>query len=148
LVGTWIPIALHPGEEELRTILEQGAQIGAVMLLAVFKLFTLSICLSCGFPGGYVFPLLFSAGSLGYAIHLLFPFIPLSVAIVGMMAGIGGVIMRMPFTVILLMLMLSNPALMLISTLAAFTGFLSATLLDVCNARRIMYQASEKRKDL
>jgi H+/Cl- antiporter ClcA len=91
---------------------------------------------------------LFSAGSLGYAIHLLFPFIPLSVAIVGMMAGIGGAIMRMPFTVILLMMMLSNPALMPISTIAAFTGFLSATLLEAGNARRAMYQASEKRKDL
>jgi hypothetical protein len=54
----------------------------------------------------------------------------------------------MPFTVILLMMMLSNPALMPISTIAAFTGFLSATLLEAGNARRAMYQASEKRKDL
>jgi H+/Cl- antiporter ClcA len=91
---------------------------------------------------------MFSAGSLGYAIHLLFPFIPLTVAIVGMMAGIGGAIMRMPFTVILLMLMLSNPALLPVSTMAAFTGFLSATLLEAGNARRAMYQASENRKDL
>jgi H+/Cl- antiporter ClcA len=150
LVGAWLPLTLHSGEEELHTILVEGAQIGAAMLLllAVFKLFTLSICFSSGFPGGFVFPLLFSAGSLGYAIHLLFPFIPLSVAIVGMMAGIGGAIMRMPFTVILLMLMLSNPALLPISTIAAFTGFLSATLLEAGNARRAMYQASEKRKDI
>jgi hypothetical protein len=38
--------------------------------------------------------------------------------------------------------------LMPISTIAAFTGFLSATLLEAGNARRAMYQASEKRKDL
>jgi H+/Cl- antiporter ClcA len=150
LVGAWLPLTLHSGEAELETILVEGAQIGAAMLLllAIFKLFTLSICLSSGFPGGFVFPLLFSAGSLGYGIHLVFPFIPLSVAIVGMMAGIGGAIMRMPFTVILLMLMLSNPALMPISTIAAFTGFLSATLLEAGNARRAMYQASEKRRDV
>jgi H+/Cl- antiporter ClcA len=119
-----------------------------ICVIFLIDFFLLSICLSSGFPGGFVFPLLFSAGSLGYAIHLIFPFIPLSVAIVGMMAGIGGAIMRMPFTVILLMLMLSNPALMPISTVAAFTGFLSATLLEAGNARRAMYQASEKRKDL
>jgi H+/Cl- antiporter ClcA len=150
LVGAWLPLTLHSGEEELHTILVEGAQIGILMLLllAVLKLFTLSICFSSGFPGGFVFPLLFSAGSLGYAIHLLFPFIPLSVAIVGMMAGIGGAIMRMPFTVILLMLMLSNPALLPISTIAAVTGFLSATLLEAGNARRAMYQASQKRKDM
>jgi len=150
LVGAWLPLTLHSGEEELHTILTEGAQIGALMLLllAVLKLFTLSVCLSSGFPGGFVFPLLFSAGSLGYAIHLLFPFIPLTVALVGMMAGIGGAIMRMPFTVILLMLMLSNPNLLPISTMAAFTGFLSATLLEAGNARRAMYQASVERKDL
>ena len=150
LVGAWLPLTLHSGEEELHAILVEGAQIGIVMLLvlAILKLFTLSICFSTGFPGGFVFPLLFSGGAAGYAIHLLFPFIPLSVAIVGMMAGIGGAIMRMPFTVILLMLMLSNPALLPISTAAAFTGFLSATLLEAGNARRAMYQASQKRKDL
>jgi len=150
LIGAWLPLTLHSGEEELHTILVEGAQIGILMLLllAVFKLITLSICLSSGFPGGFVFPLLFSAGSLGYAIYLIFPFIPLSVAIVGMMAGIGGAVMRMPFTVILLILMMSNPALMPVSTMAAFTGFLSATLLEAGNARRAMYQASEERKEL
>jgi len=150
LVGVWLPLTLHSGEEELHTILMEGAEIGVVMLLllAIFKLFTLGICFSTGFPGGFVFPLLFSAGSLGYAIHLLFPFIPLTVAIVGMMAGIGGAVMRMPFTVILLMLMLSNPALLPVSTIASLTGFLSATLLEAGNARRAMYQASEERKDL
>jgi H+/Cl- antiporter ClcA len=150
LVCAWLPLTLHSGEEELRTILEQGAQIGVMMLLllAFFKLFTLSICLSSGFPGGFVFPLLFAAGSLGYAVHLLFPFIPLSVAIVGTMAGVGGAVMRMPFTVILLILMLSNPVLVPILTIAAFTGFLSASVLEAGNARRAMYQASAERRDL
>jgi H+/Cl- antiporter ClcA len=150
LVGAWLPLTLHSGEGELHTILVEGAQIGVAMLLllAVVKLFTLSVCLSSGFPGGFVFPLLFSAGSLGYATHLLFPFIPLSVAIAGSMAGIGGAVMRMPFTVLLIMLTLSNPALLPVTSIAAFTGFLSATILEAGSARRAMYQASEKREDL
>jgi len=150
LVGAWLPLTLHSGEAELETILVEGAQIGAAMLvlLAVVKLFTLSVCLGSGFPGGFVFPLFFSAGALGYAINLLFPFIPVSVAIVGTMAGIGGAVMRMPFTVILLMMTLSNPALLPVTIMAAITGFLSATLLEAGNARKAMYQASEKRRDL
>jgi hypothetical protein len=44
--------------------------------------------------------------------------------------------------------MLSNPALLPISTMAAVTGFLSATLLEAGNARRAMYQASVNRKDI
>jgi len=150
LVGAWLPLTLHSGEAEMEVILLEGAQIGAAMLvlLAVLKLFTLSVCLGSGFPGGFVFPLFFSAGSLGYAIHLIFPFIPLSVALVGTMAGIGGAVMRMPFTVVLIMLSLSSYELIPVTILAAFSGFLSATILEAGNARKAMYQASEKRRDL
>ena len=150
LVGALLPLTLHSGEEELSTILVEGAQIGIVMLLllSIAKLITLSVCMSSGFPGGFVFPLLFSAGALGYAIHLVFPFIPLSVAIAGMMAGIGGAVMRMPFSVLVMMLNLSNPALLPVTTIASFTGFLSATVMEAGNARRAMYQAATVRKEL
>ena len=126
----------------------KGVEIGAILLLlmAVVKLFTLSVCLSSGFPGGFVFPLFFSAGSLGYAIHLLFPFIPLDIAMIGTMAGIGGAVMRMPFTIMLVMMVFSSPNAVPISIVAAFTGFLSATILEAGNARKAMYQAAEARK--
>ena len=150
LVGAWQPLTLFSGEHELAQVLESGAQIGVFMLivLAVLKLFTLSACLATGFPGGFVFPLLFSAGSLGYAIHLLLPFIPLSVCVVGMLAGIGGAVMRMPFTVILLLLVLGNPALLPVSVLAAITSYLAATMLDAGNARKAMRQAATDRKEV
>ncbi len=150
LVGALLPLTLYSGEEELNTVLVQGAQIGIVMLLllAVVKLFTLSVCMSSGFPGGFVFPLFFSAGSLGYAIHLFFPFIPLNVVMIGTMAGIGGAVMRMPFTVLLVMILLSSPNSIPISIVAAFTGFLSATILEAGNARRAMYQAAQERKEV
>jgi H+/Cl- antiporter ClcA len=148
LVGAWLPLTLFSGEEELNTVLAEGAQIGVVMLLvlAVVKLFTLSVCMSSGFPGGFVFPLFFSAGSLGYAIYLLFPFIPLNVVMIGTMAGIGGAVMRMPFTVFLVIMVLSSPTALPISVVAAFTGYLSATILEAGNARKAMYEAAQERK--
>jgi H+/Cl- antiporter ClcA len=150
LIGAWLPLTLFSGEEELNTILAEGAQIGVAMLLllAVVKLLTLSVCMSSGFPGGFVFPLFFSAGSLGYAIHLLLPFIPLDVAMIGIMAGIGGAVMRMPFTVLLVMMVLSGPTAFPISVAAGFTGFLSATILEAGNARKAMYQAAQERRDV
>ncbi len=150
LVGAWLPLILFSGEEELNTILAEGAQIGVAMLLllAVVKLFTLSVCMSSGFPGGFVFPLFFSAGSLGYAIHLLFPFMPLDVAMIGIMAGIGGAVMRMPITVMIVMMVMSSPTALPISIVAAFTGFLSATILDAGNARKAMYKAAQVRKEV
>lgn len=150
LIGALLPLTLNSGEEELNRILVDGAQIGVAMLLllAVVKLFTLSVCMSSGFPGGFVFPLFFSAGSLGFGIHLLFPFIPLNIAMIGTMAGIGGAVMRMPFTVVLVMILFSSPSSLPISIMAAFTGFLSATILEAGNARRAMYQAAKNRKEV
>jgi H+/Cl- antiporter ClcA len=149
LVGAWLPLTLFSGEHELAYVLAYGTQIGVWMLilLAVVKLFTLSVCLATGFPGGFVFPLFFSAGSIGYAIHLLLPFIPLPVCIVGMLAGIGGGVMRMPFAAILLLLVLGNPALLPVSTLAAITSFLAASILDAGSARRAMREAIIERRE-
>jgi len=150
LIGAWLPLTLFSGEHELAQVLETGAQIGVftLILLAVLKLFTLSLCLATGFPGGFVFPLFFSAGALGYAIHLLLPFIPLPVCIVGMLAGIGGAVMRMPFTVILLLMVLGNPMLLPVSALAALTSYLMASILDAGSARKVMRQAVTQRKEV
>jgi len=149
LVGAWLPLTLFSGEEELAHVLVNGAQIGIGMLvlLAVLKLFTLSVCLATGFPGGFVFPLFFSAGALGYAIHLLLPFIPLPVCIVGMLAGIGGGVMRMPFAAVMLLVVLGNPSLLPVSTLAAITSYLAASILDAGSARKAMRQSVVERRE-
>ena len=150
LVGAWLPLTLFSGEHGLAEVLANGAEMGIFMLLllAALKLVTLSVCLATGFPGGFVFPLFFSAGALGYAIHLLLPFIPLPVCIVGMLAGIGGGVMRMPFAAILLLLVLGNPALLPVSTLAAITSYLTATILDAGSARSALRQAEAERREV
>lgn len=150
LVGAALPLTLFSGEEELTQVLEHGAEIGVVMLifLSVVKLFTLSICLATGFPGGFVFPLFFSAGALGYAIHLMIPFIPLPICMIGVIAGVGGAVMRMPFTVILLLMLLTNPTLLPVSTFSAVTSYLAAGILDAGSARKAMRQAGDKRREL
>ena len=149
LVGAWLPLTLFSGEEQLGHILVNGAEIGVFMLLvlAIIKLITLTICLATGFPGGFVFPLFFSGGALGYAIHLILPFIPLPVCIVGMLAGIGGGLMRMPFATILLLLVLGNPTLLPVAALAAITSFLSASILDAGSARQALRQSTEERRE-
>ena len=56
--------------------------------------------------------------------------------------------MRMPFTVILLLLVLGNPTLLPVSVLAAITSYLAATMLDAGNARKAMRQAAKDRKEV
>lgn len=128
LIGAAMPLSLYSGEHELAHILEHPGEYGALylLLLGVAKLVTLSICLSTGFPGGFIFPLLFAAGSLGVAVHALLPFIPLSVAVVGTMSGVGGAVMRMPIATIILVGILVGPAYMPLIILAAVAGYLVA----------------------
>jgi H+/Cl- antiporter ClcA len=149
LVGAWMPLTLFSGQFEFESILEHGAQlgIGVLLLLAVLKLFTLSISLSTGFPGGFVFPVFFSSGALGYAIHLLFPIIPLPVSVVGTLAGVGGGVMRMPFAIILLLGVISSPALLPVSVISALTSFMTATMLDAGSARRAMEESQAEMRE-
>ncbi len=143
LIGAWMPLTLFSGQYELGTLLRQGEQLGVwmLLLLAVFKLVTMSVSLATGFPGGYVFPVFFSAGALGSAIHLLFPIIPMPVAVVGTLAGVGGGVMRMPFAIILLLAVVSAPTLLPVSIIAALTSFMTATFLDAGNAQRAMEES-------
>ena len=143
LIGAWMPLTLFSGQYELGTLLRQGEQLGVwmLLLLAVLKLVTLSVSLSTGFPGGFVFPVFFSAGALGIAIHLLFPIIPMPVAVVGTLAGVAGGVMRMPFAIILLLAVVSSPGLLPVSIIASLTSFMTATFLDAGSARKAMEEA-------
>ncbi len=150
LIGAWMPLTLFSGQFEATVILRQGEQLGiwVLLLLAVLKLVTLSVSLSTGFPGGFVFPVFFSAAALGYAIHLLFPVIPLSVSIVGTLAGVGGGVMRMPFAIILMLGVIASPELIPISIISALTSFMAASFLDAGSARRAMEESQIDSQDI
>jgi H+/Cl- antiporter ClcA len=150
LVGAWMPLTLFSGQYEMAEVLETGEQLGVwvLLLLAVLKLITLSVSLSTGFPGGYVFPVFFSASALGYAIHLMFPIIPLPVSIVGTLAGVGGGVMRMPFAVILLLTVISNPGLLPVSVIASLTSFMTATMLAAGSAREALDEAQADMREI
>jgi hypothetical protein len=46
----------------------------------------------------------------------------------------------------LVIMVLSSPSALPISVVAAFTGYLSATILEAGNARKAMYEAAQERK--
>lgn len=147
LIGALLPLTLFSGESQLETVIHHAGEIGILMLIvvALMKLATLTLCMSSGFPGGFVFPVLFSAGALGAAIHLIFPFIPQYVAVLCLMAGMGGALLRMPFSTILLIGLVSSPEFVPILIVAAFTGFLAAGYLNAGNARQAYSESQTNR---
>jgi len=146
LIGAFLPLTLFSGESELEEIIEHSAEIGLAMLLvlSVVKLFTLSVCLQTGFPGGFIFPILFSAGALGAAINLALPIIPLTVAMLCVMAGVGGALMRLPFSIVMLLSLLTAPDFAPFLIVSALTGFLIATFVQAGNARSTYQEAAAK----
>ncbi|HRV93402.1 MAG TPA: chloride channel protein [Anaerolineae bacterium] len=138
LVGAILPLSMFSGEHEIEEVINHGAEIGVVVLivLAFVKLFTLSLCMNTGFPGGFIFPILFSAGTLGVAINLMVPTVPVSVAVVGLMAGVGGALMRMPISVILLISVLTQQELLPMVILATLTAYLLVMAVPAGDARQ------------
>lgn len=127
LLGKALPITLFLGTAGLSTTTSNAAEIGVALLIlfAFAKLLALSGALSFGFIGGPVFPLLFVGATLGSAINLLFPQIPLGLAVGCMMAAVPGAIVPIPLglAVIVILIVGLSPMNAVPVVMAALTSF-------------------------
>lgn len=85
IIGTLLPYTLFSGEHELKKLVIEWKSIGAYMLIIIglVKLLLTEICLSTGWRGGHIFPVVFSGSCIGYALSILFSIDPVfSVAII------------------------------------------------------------------
>lgn len=89
VVGALLPLTLFSGEEQTATLIDTAADIGVPVLvvMALVKLLITSLLLVTGWKGGYIFPTMFASVALGMAAHLLFPSIPVAVAVAATMGG-------------------------------------------------------------
>jgi hypothetical protein len=55
--------------------------------------------------------------------------------------------MRMPFAIILLLGVISSPALLPVSVISALTSFMTATMLDAGSARRAMEESQAEMRE-
>ena len=112
LLAMVLPITLFLGTNGLKSVTDQAAQIGVglLILFALAKMLALAGALSTGFIGGPIFPLLFVGGTLGTTINLIFPQIPLALAVGAMMAAVPGAIVPIPLSVgIIVLLVVGTP---------------------------------------
>lgn len=89
VVGAMLPLTLFSGEEQTATLIDTAAEIGVPVLvvMALLKLLITSLLLVTGWKGGYIFPTMFASVALGMAAHLLFPTVPVAVAVAATMGG-------------------------------------------------------------
>ena len=127
LIGIAAPLILFSGQYEFQTILIEGTALGAttLFLLVIAKILASTWCMATIFKGGPIFPLIFAGGTLGMAIALVFPFIPLTVAITAVMAGMIVCILKSPLGVIpFLILIFFQWGIILVVIVATLVGYL------------------------
>ncbi len=104
IIAFTLPLTLFSGTTGLVPILESPASFGVATLLALAGLKTVALgaSLGGGFYGGPIFPMFFVGGTLGAAVHVLIPSIPLALAVGAMMAAVGGAMAMIPLSMSLL----------------------------------------------
>ena len=89
LIGSFLPLTLYSGQNQLLQIVHNPAAygIGILLLMMLVKMLLTGTSFATGFDGGPIFPLLFIGGVLGQALSEILTFIPQGVGVLAGMAG-------------------------------------------------------------
>jgi H+/Cl- antiporter ClcA len=150
LIGSFLPLTLYSGQDQLLQIIHNPAAfgIGLLLLMMLVKVLLTSTSFATGFEGGPVFPLLFIGGTLGLAISKILTFIPQGVAVTAGMAGVACAAFPLPLTIALILGLLGGqPDLLPGIVIGAVVGFLvSKALTPLLPKPRSQSSSSEERK--
>lgn len=104
LLGVAMPLTFGSGSSQLGQMIAQHSHLHARLILASMftKMFTLGLCVSTGFVGGFVFPLLFIGGAAGTVISKWLTWVPWGLSFSCMFAAVPGSFLPMPLTLIFL----------------------------------------------
>jgi H+/Cl- antiporter ClcA len=110
LLGMALPLTLFLGSQGLVVVTEGAAALGVALLIVyVFaKMLAMAGALSAGFIGGPIFPMFFIGGTAGTAINLIFPEIPMALAVGCMMAAVPAALLPLPFSLGILVLLVAG----------------------------------------
>src|SRR4029078_9027252 len=105
LIGTFLPLTLYSGQNQLLQIIHNPAAfgIGILLIMVVVKALITSTSFATGFEGAPIFPLFFIGGALGLAISKGLTFIPEGVGVTVGMAAVACAVFPLPLTVALLL---------------------------------------------
>jgi H+/Cl- antiporter ClcA len=127
LLGSFLPLTLYSGQDQLLQIIHNPAAfgIGLLLLMMLVKALLTSTSFATGFEGGPIFPLIFVGGTLGLAVSKILTFIPEGVAVTAGMAGVACAVFPLPLTMALLLGLLGGqPDLLPPIVIGAVIGFL------------------------
>jgi len=127
LVGSFLPLTLYSGQNQLLQIVHNPAAygIGILLLMMLVKMLLTSTSFASGFEGGPIFQLLFIGGTLGQVLSEVLTFIPQGVGVLAAMAGAACAFFPIPLTLALLLgLFGGHTDLIPVIVIGAVTGFI------------------------
>ncbi|MGB3296174.1 MAG: chloride channel protein [Phormidesmis sp.] len=132
------PQTLFFSEEQIHTVIETGAALGAVslLLIAFAKMFAISFTLHSGFLGGFIFPLFFIGANTGLAIALLIPSLHPTVAMVCLMAAVNVAVTKTPVSTSIILSVLSGTAMLPVIVIASFVSFVLTSKVTMIGTQR------------
>ncbi|SLN41956.1 putative ion channel protein [Pseudoruegeria aquimaris] len=108
LLAAALPWVRFSGHHEFEGMMAEAGGLGALALIAVAlaKMLACTLCLSTGWRGGAIFPLIFAGGAMGYAAHYMQGSPEPVVAVSAGLAGATAAGLGRPMTALLILLFL------------------------------------------
>ncbi len=147
LIGSFLPLTLYSGQDQLLEIIDNPAAfgIGFLLLIMLVKILLTSTSFAAGFGGGPIFPLIFIGGTLGLALSKILVFIPQGVGVTAGMAGVTCAVFPLPLTISLLLGLLGGQTdLLPVIVIGAVTGFVVSKALTPLLSKRGLQSASSE----
>ncbi|MFJ8528857.1 chloride channel protein [Bacillus sp. NPDC094106] len=107
IAGTLLPYTMFSGEHQLKDLVHEWTELSFWMLLlsGVLKLCVTAVCLSTGWRGGHIFPIVFAGASIGYAVATVIPSLDPVASVAIVTTAISSYAVRKPIAITLLLLM-------------------------------------------
>lgn len=147
LIGSFLPLTLYSGQNQLLQIVHNPAAygLGILLLMMLVKMLLTSTSFATGFEGGPIFPLLFIGGTLGQVLSEILTFIPQGVGVLAGMAGAACALVPMPLTFALLLGLFGGQTdLIPVIVIGAVTGFVVSKALTPLLPKPRSQAASDK----
>ena len=138
LIAFVYPQTLFFSEEQIHTVIETGAALGAVslLLIALAKIFAISFTLHSGFLGGFIFPLFFIGANVGLALALFIPGLHPTIAMVCLMAAVNVAVTKTPVSTSIILSVLSGTAMLPVIVIASFVSFVLTSNVAMIGTQR------------
>ena len=147
LIGSFLPLTLYSGQNQLLQIIHNPAAygVGILLLMMLVKMLLTGTSFATGFIGGPIFPLLFIGGTLGQVLSEILTFIPQGVGVLAGMAGAACAFLPLPLTIALLLGLFGGQTdLIPVIVIGAVTGFMVSKALTPLLPKPRSQSASDK----